>query len=367
MGHNIHINKDGVASFFTVKELAWHTLGTVLEDAPNTEKAIVVSGMNFTVAKAPISAAVMFITREKANELTSTVIKNTREISKSEFISEYSLGVAIPNRMATYRTDTNEVFGIVSDDYVITQNIEAFNFFDSVVGEGGAIYETGGCLGKGETVFLTAKLKDCIEVGDDKIDQYLLFTTSHDGSSSIRVMYTPVRVVCNNTLQMALEGQSKHHILIKHSSKAKDKLEAAAELMALTGELSQKFGKVFTTMSQFKMTDEQLQDYIARCVLPEQVYKLTKDDPIVAEKIISTKTMNVIEGMYYYAIHGPGQDTKECKGTLYGAFNGVTGFYQNVKEYSSEDYKFLSLYATDGMKKRQRAYEIANLLLTNKY
>jgi phage/plasmid-like protein (TIGR03299 family) len=104
------------------------------------------------------------------------------------------------------------------------------SFFDAIVGGGGILYETAGALGKGERIFIIAKLPDYINVGNnDLIEQYLFFTTSHDGSGSITAAFTPVRIVCNNTLNAALRKQS-NSIKIRHTVNAKERLEEAHKL-----------------------------------------------------------------------------------------------------------------------------------------
>lgn len=98
------------------------------------------------------------------------------------------------------RTDNGAVLGVVGKDYQIVQNRDAFLFFDSIVGGDGIMYEIAGALGKGERIFITAKLPGYIEVGNnDLIEKYLFLTTSHDGSGSITAAFTPVRIVCANS------------------------------------------------------------------------------------------------------------------------------------------------------------------------
>jgi len=127
------------------------------------------------------------------------------------------------------RTDTDEVLGLVGRDYNVVQNIAAFGFFDNIVGAGSGIrYETAGCLCRGQNIFITAKLPDYIRVGrDDLIEQYLFLTSSHDGSGSITIAFTPVRIVCANTLNAAMRHKS-NCIKIRHTARATNKTKTGA-------------------------------------------------------------------------------------------------------------------------------------------
>ena len=182
MAHNLHFNEQtGKHSFFSVQEKAWHGLGQIVEDYPTSAEALTVAGLDFTVRKAP-----------NIHRLPD----GREEISKTSFF--------------TYRTDNGAILGgKLGADYQIVQNTDAFTFFDEIVGGDGIMYETAGALGQGERIFITAKLPDYIRVGNnDLIEKYLFLTTSHDGFGSITAAFTPIRVVCNNTLNAALQNCS---------------------------------------------------------------------------------------------------------------------------------------------------------------
>src|SRR5690606_31902054 len=190
MAHHINFNEQtGKHSFFSVKEKAWHGLGQIVEDYPTSAEAIKYAGLDYTVKK---------------RYLFTYGDDTSPETEDNDCVMEWR--VDVPEHFATVRTDTDEVLGVVGKDYEIVQNTEAFHFFDDLVGGNGGIkYETAGALGKGEKVFITAKLPDVLRVGkDDLIEQYLLLTTSHDGYGCIKAAFTPIRVVCNNTLNAAL-------------------------------------------------------------------------------------------------------------------------------------------------------------------
>ncbi len=153
----------------------------------------------------------------------------------------------VPKYFANIRSDTNSVLGVVGKDYHIVQNRDAFEFFDAIVGGGdGILYETAGALGNGERIFITAKLPDYIRVGngDDVTEKYIFLTTSHDGSGSITAAFTPIRIVCQNTLNASLRNMS-NVVRIRHTSGVKERLQNAHKVMGLVDTLSKKLEELF--------------------------------------------------------------------------------------------------------------------------
>src|SRR4029078_12937945 len=171
--------------------------------------------------------------------------------------------IEVPNYFATVRTDTDQVLGVVGKDYEVVQNRDAFSFFDAIVGgDDGIQYETAGALGKGERIFITAKLPDYIKVGsDDLIEKYLFLTTSHDGFGSIMAAFTPIRIVCNNTLNAAFRNCS-NAIKIRHTSNAKQRLEEAHKVMGISYKLSEYLEEAFNQWSKVRIADKQVQKLI---------------------------------------------------------------------------------------------------------
>jgi hypothetical protein len=168
----------------------WQNLGIELINPATAREAIVTAGLDYTVVKKPLKEVVR--------------LNHTADVS---------------DRWATVRTDTGDILGIVGDSYEPIQNRDAFTFFDSLVGTEKAIYETAGTLGRGERIWILAKLPGFIQVhGKDIVNKYLLLSNSHDGSSPIEVKLTPIRVVCNNTLTAAMKGAGK--VQIRHTSNA---------------------------------------------------------------------------------------------------------------------------------------------------
>jgi phage/plasmid-like protein (TIGR03299 family) len=248
MAHNLNINeRTGEASFFSVKQKAWHGLGKVLNDYPTSAEALQFAGLDFTVIK--------------ENIYTTNFNSDGQAIDGTQRIKTH---------FATIRQDTGKVLGVVGTDYEIVQNMDAFSFFDSIVGGDGIQYETAGALGNGERIFITAKLPGYIKVGrEDLIEQYLFLTTSHDGYGSITAAFTPVRIVCNNTLNAALRNFS-NAIKIRHTANAKDRLEQAHKVMGISNQLAGQLEQIFNQWTKVKINDPELQRLIRLALVPNK-------------------------------------------------------------------------------------------------
>lgn len=326
MAHNLNINEQtGKASFFAVKEKAWHGLGTILKECPNSEEAIRHADLDFEVEK---------------KDLYCNIGDNS---------------VIVPDKFATVRKDTGDIFGVVGSKYTVVQNKDAFSFFDAIVGEGAAVYETVGALDKGQTIFITCKLPGYIKVAkDDLIEQYLFLTSSHDGSGAIQAAFTPVRIVCNNTLNAALR-QCSNKVSIRHTASAKERLEQAHKIMGITHKVSDQIAEVFQAMTKKKITDRQLIDYIKRSLAPRQEI-LSKLD---AKEEMSSRFNNLVEECLVYAQTSPTQQTSATKGTVFGAYNAITGYYQNVKSFKDTNDKVGSLMYGTAYNRTQKAFDLA--------
>ncbi|MEP7319015.1 MAG: DUF932 domain-containing protein, partial [Panacibacter sp.] len=266
MAHNLNFNEQtGKHSFFSVKEKAWHGLGQIVEQYPTSAEALKFAGLDYTVEKRKL------FTYDNENNIANGDI----EIKIPE--------VEVPDFYATLRTDTEQVLGVVGKDYEVLQNTDAFSFFDAIVGGDGIQYETAGALGKGERIFITAKLPSYIKVGnDDLIEQYLFLTTSHDGGS-ITAAFTPVRIVCNNTLNAALRNHS-NAFKIRHTANAKERLEEAHKLTGITNNLSIQLEGVFNQWAKIRITDPEVKKLIQMALVPNkevlQNIQAGKDDEL---------------------------------------------------------------------------------------
>jgi len=339
MAHNINFNEQtGAHSFFSVQEKAWHGLGQIVREYPTSKEALQFAGLDYTVEKRPVFT---YDTENfKADEETGI---KTPEIE-------------VPGYFATVRTDTDQVLGMVGKDYRIVQNVDAFTFFDSIVGGDGIMYETAGALGSGERIFITAKLPEYIRVGsDDLIEKYIFLTTSHDGSGSITAAFTPVRIVCQNTLSMAL-GNCSNVVKIRHTDSAQDRLKQAHKIMGISNTLTAQLNAIFNQWAKVRITDKQVLRLIQEAMSPSR--EVLENIRMGADDKLSTIFKNVCDNAFLYAMTSPTQQTDTTKGTLFGAYNAITGYYQNVRQYKTEEDKLDSILSGTGLLRSQTAFRL---------
>jgi len=345
MAHNLNYNsRTDKHSFFSVKEKAWHGLGTIVESYPTSAEALKFAGLDYTVEKRPL------FTVDSCNLVSF-------QTQDAEVGNAFMPDILVPNFYSTVRTDTEDVLGVVGKDYKVVQNIEAFSFFDSIVGGGeGILYETAGALGQGERIFITAKLPSYIKVGkDDLIEQYLFLTTSHDGFGSITAAFTPVRIICNNTLNAALKNSS-NVVRIRHSSGANERLKQAHTLMGISGRIGDEMEQLFNRWANVRISDADLKRLVQTAMAPnrEVLDKLQKG--LIDEA--SSVYKNIVDEVYGYAMSAPSQQTDTAKGTLFGAYNAVTGYYQNARKFKDGEAKFKSIIEGTAKQRGQSAFDL---------
>jgi phage/plasmid-like protein (TIGR03299 family) len=329
MAHNLNYNEQtGKHSFFSVQEKAWHGLGQVVQDYPTSREALQFAGLDFDVAKRP----------------------NLHLLDDGKCITSKT-------SFYTYRQDTGAILGDrLGTDYQVVQNTDAFNFFDAIVNGEGIMYETAGALGKGERIFITAKLPDYIKVGsDDLIEKYLFLTTSHDGYGSITAAFTPTRIVCNNTLNAALQNCS-NSIKIRHTQNAQDRLKEAHKVMGISNILSTQLEAIFNQWAKVRITDSEVKKLIQLAMVPNK--EVLHNIQVGNLDELSTCFNNICDTAYEYALTSPTQQTATTKGTLFGAYNSITGYFQNVRNYKNEEAKFKSIMDGTGKLRTQTGFDL---------
>jgi phage/plasmid-like protein (TIGR03299 family) len=315
--HELNFN-NGKASMMYVGDAPWHNLGVKLDQPATAEEAVISAGLDYAVVKKPLHAVI-----------------NKRQ------------HVLVANNFATLRTDTNQVLGVVGERYTVLQNREAFTFFDALTGTGEAIYETAGALGNGERIWILAKLPGYIKVhGKDIVNKYLLLCNSHDGSSLVRAKLTPIRVVCKNTLSLALSGTEE--VRIRHTPSSVEKLEEAHKLLGLTNQLYEQLDFIFNRMALKKVTDKQLLEYIKKLIPSTDAENQTRTENI-RSKILE--------------LHESGQGANLGRGTLWGGYNAVTEYTDHILHSRDQSRRLHSAWFGGGERLKMKAFELASSML----
>jgi phage/plasmid-like protein (TIGR03299 family) len=323
MAHNLNYNEQTKKySFAIAGEQSWHGLGQRVEDAMTSAEAIELAGLNYQVIKSPLQT--------RPDEEGSVSMCDTH--------------------VATMRTDTQEILGVVSTKYEIIQNVDCFNFFDEIIDKGEAIYQTAGALGKGERIFLTAKLPDDILVGGEKVENYFMLTNGHGGGHGLVAALTPIRVVCNNTLTAALKSCT-NKVTIKHFKNATQRVKEAYKVMGMASKYLQEVEPIFNKMVDYKMTEGQVNSYIQSCFSEPQ-----------ENGEYSTRTQNLSAEVLKFAMTHDTQNTIETKGTLWGAYNSISGYLGWVKDYKNAEARMKDINFGTGARQVQKAFDIATQL-----
>ena len=184
-------------------------------------------------------------------------------------------GLFISGFKANVRDRDNQVLGVVSDRYKVVQNEDAFAFTDELLGEG-VTYETAGSLQNGRRTWILAKLPQRYIISGDEIDPYLVFMNSHDGTGAIKAAMTPIRVVCQNTLNLALSTARRSWSTI-HTGDIHGKLQDARNTLLYADRYMAALGKTIEELSRQKLSDRQVLEYIdALFPLPEDASEARK-------------------------------------------------------------------------------------------
>lgn len=216
-----------VETMFSTREKPWHGLGTIVAEAPASKEALEVAGLDWKV------------------------------VQKKIYTGDRQL---IQGYRANVRDTDNKLLGVVSDRYRVVQNEDAFAFTDSLLGEG-VRYETAGSLQSGRRVWMLAKLPNEYIILGEQISPYLVFCNSHDGSGAIKVAMTPIRVVCSNTLNLALDT-AKRCWTAKHTTNIADKLEEAKETLFFAESYMSRLGQEMEVLRKERLSDRKALEYI---------------------------------------------------------------------------------------------------------
>ena len=298
-----------VETMFYVREKPWHKLGVRVEEALTAEEALEKAGLNWDVNPMPVFD---------------------------------SHGREIPGYSANVRSSDESVLGIVGSRYQIVQNREAFDFTDSLIGEG-LKYETAGSLKGGKRIWLLGKMPERY-INGDKFDPYICFTNTHDGTGAVKCCITPIRVVCNNTLNMALEG-AKQSWSTRHTGNIQTKLADARRTLELADLYLRKFAEQADQLANESM-DSQMVISVLNQIVP------VPKDATDRQKKYAQQTKDQIQ----ICMLAP--DIRKFLGTKWGFLNAVADYVDHggcKKTKNWEENRFARII--DGGNLLDKAYQ----------
>jgi len=306
-----------VETMFYVREAPWHGLGLRVESALNSKEALTAAGLNWNVFQQSLYT-------EENNQ--------------------------VEGFKANVRDSDGKVLGVVTDRYKIVQNHEAFEFTDALLGEG-VKYETAGSLQQGKKVWLLARLPNNYIIGGDRICPYIVFSNCHDGSGAIKVAMTPIRVVCQNTLNLALLDAKRIWSTI-HTGDIKSKLDEARKTLLLAEYYMDKLGFEVDRLNRIRIPDHKVMDYI------NELLPLPDDASNTQAKNIETLRTDLVQ-RYFDA-----PDLSNIDRNAYRFINAVSDFATHAKPLRETSTYKENLFSRtmDGNPLIDRAYDIINAI-----
>jgi len=268
----------------------WHSLGTPVPDALTSDDALTAAGLDW-------------------------------EVKMGESLLRTPEGLLVPTgNMVTYRSDTNAPLGIVSEKYVALQNKDAFAFTDALLENDSDVrYDTAGALEGGKRIWLLAKMPNFDILGDE-VESYLCFTTSHDGSSSVRVVATDVRVCCNNTLTFALANAKRSWSCV-HRGTLTERLEEAKHTLFMAKKYNEELKKDAERLSKIKISPKVMQDYL------NYMFEIKEDDDNITKR--RAKNMIILRNNFMNAYNE--DDLNNHRGSAWALVNAASDFISHYK------------------------------------
>lgn len=330
MAHELAKTSDGRAMMMFSGSVPWHRLGTRLDKPATASEAMMAAGLDWEVELAEIRTA---------------------------------SGLILPNHRATVRSDGPTPLGLVGKGYRPIQNSECFGFMDTIAAERKIEYHTAGGLGSGERVWMLAKIDDPIRVGssDDTVDKFLLLSNCHDGRSTLRMFWTPIRVVCANTLAIAhRRAGDDAGISIRHTGNIAAKVGEAQRALGLATRFYDDLAPKIDALAGIQMTTAML-DTFFRSVYPDP----SEEAGERAKKNAMT-TRDLLGDLFD---RGIGHDMPGIKGSAWVALNAVTEMVDHkparssVSQIEGDSSRLESIWFGSGAEVKKKAWSAAMELI----
>lgn len=311
-----------IDSMMFVGETPWHGLGNKVDSTITISEAIESAGLNWNVG-----------------------LKNLQTVD----------GIPVSHR-ATYRQDTGTVLGVVGPRYTPLQNQDAFDWFQPFLDANECSLHTAGSLHLGEKIWVLAQLnRDNAEiVPNDEVCKFILLSNSHNGTTAIRVGYTPIRVVCANTMAMAHSHTASKLIRVRHTRSSQKHLEQVRDIMDNINAEFEATADQFRFLASKSFNQADINRYVKTLVGVEKT----------PDQDIKTRTRNILDDILN-RIEGPKQSAANVRGTWWAAYNGFNE-YLNYSKGRTADNRIDSLWfgqgANDNNKSLSLALEFANAI-----
>lgn len=298
---NIQQLSDGSYAFASARVPAWHKKGTITDGAMTASEALQLTGLDGTVSvsEQPVSTTV------NGQQLT------------------------IDNKFITYRDHAKHgltALGVVGNRYTPIQDSDAFEFLNYLADESGAVFETAGALGHGERVFMSMKFPESMKLanGQDLVDNYIVAVNSHDGTTSFNVVVTPVRVVCQNTVRLALR-KATNKVSLRHTANATQKVQQARDTLGIVFKYQEEFQREVDRLLAVDMSEQDFSKFVETLV------------PLPSSKDASQREIATVErkrGEITQLWNAPTQ--ANVAGTGWAAYNAVVEWSDWVKRIRGE-------------------------------
>jgi phage/plasmid-like protein (TIGR03299 family) len=312
-----------VEQMLSVGAAPWHNLGRRFVIPPSLEEALVAAGLDWKVSTEPLFSG--------AGEEVEALL--------------------------TRRSSDNSILGVVGPKYTPLQNTEAFEFFRPFLDEKAAAIETAGSLRQGKRVWILAKInRDPMVIkGNDVVEKYVLLSNSHDGTLAVRVGFTPVRVVCNNTLSMAFNSKASQLIRIKHTKNVVENLESVQEIMNLADAEFQATAEQYRMLTLKDINSKDLEKYI------KLVFNTSAKLVEAGGNVEQLSNKRIIEQIVPLFEKGRGNDMTEIKGTMWAAYNAVNEYLQ-YERGSDNSNRMDNMWFGDSARLNKKALETALIM-----
>jgi phage/plasmid-like protein (TIGR03299 family) len=321
MAHEIDMTT-GKAAIFTAGEQPWHKLGVNVAECQTSARALELASLDWAVKKWPVKA-----------------------------VGPDGTTLDVGGQFATVRTDTKAALGVVGDWYQPLQNRDAFDFMDALVGEKLAMFETAGAIKGGRRVWVLAKIPKEIRVGKtDEILPYVLLTNSHDGTSRACIIPTTIRVVCQNTLNIALKSRGQDMgLAITHTGSLNRRVAEAREKLGVVLARMDEWSEQANVLARKKLGSRQLGDFFAKLV----------------ENRVEKSQKKLLES-FLESFESERQSLPGIKGSLWAAYNAVSewadhgmGVFGKDDEMKRADNRLTSIWFGPANTIKQEAFALA--------